>query len=285
MSMPIVIHVAPDLDCITGAWLLQRYGGLAENPVIFVNTGSPDASLLRSARAVVDTGRDYHPESLRFDHHQDPGLPCAAALVYRWIKDKGADVEHLRHLLNVVDAHDRGMPYPDTNHSRAMGLHAIYGAGRPEGDDAGSLAWGYQLLDALDKAARDREEGRRLLDQHTVYRSGDGLLVALRDAPRAATSAAFERGARLVVFADYATNAIGVQRAQEWALPHVGELVETVLHTSDTVGPITHAELERWFRHPAGFFAGRGTAKAPSTEPIVVDVAEVARELDAWYQR
>lgn len=284
MPMPIVIHVAPDLDCITGAWLLQRYGGLAENPIVFVNTGSPDASLLKSARAVVDTGRDYHPESLRFDHHQDPTLPSAAQLVYNWVCAQNPAAEHLWHIVETVDAHDRGLPHPSASHSRGMGLHAIYGASRPD-DDAGSLAWGYQLLDALDKAERTRVEGRKLLDAHTVYRSGDGLVVALRDAPQATSAAAFARGARLVVFADYAKNAIGCQRAQEWADPHVGALVDTVLHTSDTVGPLTHAELARWFRHPAGFFAGRGTAKAPSTDLIAVDVAEIAQELDRWYQR
>lgn len=280
----IVTHTSPDLDAITGVWLLQRYGGLGDAAVAFVNTGSPDPDVLAAAAAVVDTGRCYDPGRLRFDHHHDPALPSAATLVWEALDSAGRPVAHLRPLVEVVNAHDLGQQSPEAAMSRAQGLHAIYAGGRPEGDDAGSLAWGYQLLDALDTTERRRAEGRALLDRHTAYRSGDGLLVALRDAPPTATAAAFERGARLVVFSNYAANTIGVQRAMEWQQPHVGDLValaETSLDTPDAVA----AELASWYRHPAGFFAGRGTSKAPSSTPIGVDVTAVARALDARYER
>lgn len=284
----IVTHTAPDLDAIASVWLLRRYGGQALVPVAFVNTGAPDPAVLAQASAVVDTGREYDPARNRFDHHQDAALSSAAMLVWTHLhqglpRESRYELEIAHEIISLVDAGDRGQP--EAGESRRLGLHALYAGGRPDGDDAGSLAWGCQLLDAAMATAMRRAEGRRLLDHSIVYQSADGLLVALRNAPREASAAAFERGARIVAFADYTANAIGVQRAMEWQQPHVGELVETILYTSDTAGPAVRAELAAWFRHPAGFFAGRGTAKAPSAAPIGADLAAIAREIDSWWQR
>ena len=52
----IVTHTNPDMDAITGVWLLKRFGGLEDEPVKFVNTGNPDVEMLDKAVAVVDTG-------------------------------------------------------------------------------------------------------------------------------------------------------------------------------------------------------------------------------------
>jgi hypothetical protein len=117
-----------------------------------------------------------------------------------------------------------------------------------------------------------------------AYLSGDGLLMALRDAPPAASAAAFERGARLVVFSDYSKNKIDICRAYEWTTPHVGDLVQTVTSAIHAAPEIV-AELDTWYQHPVGFFAGRGSEKAPSDRPILVDVADVARALDIWWAR
>ena len=44
--MIIATHTSPDWDAITSCWLLQRFGGMADADVVFVNTGAPDPTPL-----------------------------------------------------------------------------------------------------------------------------------------------------------------------------------------------------------------------------------------------
>lgn len=291
--MYIVTHVSPDWDAITAVWLLQRYGGLGDADVRFVNTGDPSSDVLTEATAVVDTGRALDPERLRFDHHHLPGAEasatCAAFQVFEHIAPNG-ELAHLAPLNALILNGDTGGRNYGAEWSRLTGIHALLSARKARGaGDLALMAWGMDVLDDLDTHLCARYEARQTLDAHMVYRSADGLLVALKDAPAHASSAAFEAGARLVVFQHtdltIPTHAIGIWRASEWREPHCGELVGRVLGEWAQPGsPITN-ELSIWYRHEAGFFAGRGTAKAPNPTPIAVDLAEVARAIDGAWQR
>ena len=44
-------------------------------------------------------------------------------------------------------------------------------------------------------------------------------------------------------------------------------------------------ELKSWFCHPGGFFAGRGTAKAPVFNPVIIDLNELAQLIDKEWKR
>jgi hypothetical protein len=287
----IVTHTSPDFDAIGAAWLLKRYGGLADHPVAFVNTGAPDPELLSESTAVVDTGRVYDPRTLRFDHHQLPGAEAsatsAALQVYQWLilHDPAVDWNYLTPLVMLIYAGDTGRREWGADWSRTTGIHALLSAYKATStSDQDVFDYGCHLLDLLAGHLWQRDQARRTLDEHTVYRSDDGLLVALRDAPEGASSAAHEAGARLVVFADYQRNAIGVWRAGEWQEPHCGHLVELLIVdggvNADVIG-----EADTWYLHQAGFFAGRGTAKAPREDPIRVDVVDVARAIDRSWKR
>jgi len=82
------------------------------------------------------------------------------------------------------------------------------------------------------------------------------------------------------------SNAIGVQRSAEWTSPNVGQLVEAAIaEMKALLGEAMVMELSSWFRHPAGFFAGRGTGKAPDPRPVEVDLEVVARLLDRVWRR
>lgn len=292
--MTIVTHTSPDWDAIGAVWLLKRYGGLADEPVVFVNTGNPDPDTLKRAIAVVDTGRELDPGRGRFDHHQLPGAEantcCATSLVFHWLKTSAPDLEWLAPLIDLIYAGDTGQARYGADWSRVVGLHALLSAMKlQKPDDHLLLAFCFDLLDMMDAHLRARHEARRTLDAHTVYRSDDGLIVALRDAPPHATSAAHEAGARLVLFqsSSEGTNAIGMMRGGEQREPHCGELVKAVCDET-IVGPRDEAvvsELLTWYRHEAGFFAGRGTAKAPDPRPIDADLADIARAIDAAWQR
>ena len=283
--MMIITHTSPDFDAIGGVWLLKRYGGMADAEVQFVNTGSPDPVVLESANAVVDTGRVFDPGILRFDHHHLPGklanATCATQMVYNALSDAPAAILPL---VTLIYCGDTGKPA--ANESRAVGIHALLSSKKASRtlDDHGLLAYGFELLDTLATGLIAQDAARKNLAAHTVYRSADGLLVALKNAPQGATFAAHEAGARLVVFADYERNAIGVMRGGEGEDVHCGELVNAVVN--DPTAPTDlGSELDTWYRHQAGFFSGRGTAKAPREDAIDIDVRDVAEAIDRAWKR
>lgn len=302
MNPTIVTHRSPDWDALGSVWLLKRYHpGLENAEVRFVNTGAPDLELLAQAAAVVDTGREFDPERLRFDHHQLPGREsvktCAMKQVWEHLgqsffdyKSKKDPVGHLRVLVDLVWAGDVGSGYAQT--SRVAGIHAILSAWKNQGlSDEELLRRGMELLDAIDIHLRRLCEANDELEYRCLqFRSSDGALVAIRDGGPEVSWAAFESGARVVLFQSSqeveggTTHSIGLIRAGEWSEPHVGELVQAVLDHPRT-SPEIREELARWFLHPAGFFAGRGTAKAPCFAPVTVDLQTLARLIDEVWER
>jgi hypothetical protein len=315
----IVTHVSPDWDALTAAWLLKRYaGGFQDAEVVLVNTGQPDPAILSSADAVVDTGKEFNPSRLRFDHHQWANNETSATqLVWEWLCEAEHYLPRLRPLIELVTAGDLGRS--SARWSRERGIHAVLSSWKAQKmtDDV-LLERGFALLDeiagllgshdldtsiqaalipyAVDIQAHQEaaQRAQETLEQHTVYRSADGLLVALENAPQGASQAAFDAGARLVVFhtdyPDVPIVAVGVQRAGEWTEPHIGRLVEYILysaaqqngsHGPEYVGP----ELATWYQHPVGFFSGRGTPKAPDARPLEVKLDAIARVIDESWLR
>jgi len=294
----IVTHTSPDFDAIGSCWLLQRYGGMSDMPIVFVNTGSPDRSLLDNAAAVVDTGRALDSANKRFDHHHLPGAmsneTCATYEVWFALLDRNADdvegghyrsLMRLKPMIDLIYAGDTGNPA--ANESRRIGIHALLSAQKAKqfGDYA-ILDYGYALLDNLAASLIAHAESAASLAKHTVYTSADGLVVALKDAPQGATFAAHEAGARLVVFASElpGTFARGVMRGGEGTDVHCGDLIAEIVESASGGSDLAD-ELSTWFRHEAGFFAGKGTAKAPCAEPMTVDIVDIARAIDLAWQR
>lgn len=284
----IITHMSPDWDAITSVWLLKRYGGMEDHDVVFVNTGNPDPAVLAASAAVVDTGRELDPTRRRFDHHHLPGKQsnqtCAAFQVFQHVAPNG-ELDHLAPLNALILNGDTGGRNYGAEWSRLTGIHALLSVrkARRETDDQ-LLAWGMAVLDDLAAHLKARDDARRTLDTHMIYQSTDGLFVALRNAPQGATFAAFEQGARLVLFANEAENAIGLMRAGEWQEPHCGGLVDLLIVDSQVSADII-TETDTWFLHPAGFFAGRGTKKAPRSDPIACDLIALARAVDRGWQR
>lgn len=297
MTRIIVSHVSPDWDAICALWLLQRFGGFEDATIALVSTGSPDPEILAEAAAVVDTGRVLNPLRHRFDHHQLPGAEantcCATSLVFQWLKplDNPAHLEYLAPLIALIYAGDTGKP--DANPSRQLGIHALLSAWKARKvADTALIAIGYDVLDDLAAHLKRASEAAASLDTHTVYRSEDGLLIALDGAAQGATFAAFEAGALLVVWHSPmdSTVSVGINRAPESGID-CGGLILGLLNDSECgVGPVEYGgpvylELCTWFRHNSGFFAGRGTAKAPDARPLACPIADIAAALDAAWQR
>jgi len=296
----IVTHTSPDWDAIGATWLLKRFL-LPDAEIAFVNTGNPDQVLLSTADAVVDTGKIFDPARLRFDHHQLAGASsnatCATRQVWMELLKRNTDVipgryEELYTLMPLIDLiYEGDTGKSDANSSRTVGIHALLSVRKARRDSDQALsAWGFEILDDMAAHLQARATARRSLAQHTTYRSADGLVIALDGAPQGATFAAFDEGARLVVFHSEqpGTVSCGCMRGGEGDIPHIGDLIMQIFNTADLMSGETSAifvELDRWFRHPAGFFAGRGTAKAPDARPLEVAVSIIAERIDYIWTR
>lgn len=287
MDRYIVGHVAPDWDCITALWLLQRFGGFAEAEIKLVNTGTPDPEVLAGAVAVVDTGRVLDIPDHRFDHHQldDPNSTCAAMQVYKRIVRVVPALAYLEPLIALIYAGDTGKP--EAAQSRIVGIHAQLSAWKARGlADELLIAVGYDVLDDLAAHLLRQHEARQTLDAHTVYRSADGLLVALEQSSRAAVQAAHDAGARLVLWHRTFEHTETVELWRGGTGPDVdcGKVVRSAI--ADLVLLIDERdELSSWYLHSAGFYAGRGSDKAPDARPLRASAAILAAYLDAAWER
>lgn len=301
--MIIVTHTNPDFDAIGGVWLLKKYGGLSEAVVRFVNTGQPDKELLEQAEAVVDTGQSYDPLRLRFDHHHLPGAKANMACATTQILDKLAlhdpDLDYLWPLVNLIYYGDTGNPL--ANASRELGLHALLSGYKAQAalngppSDLAVMGFGFHLLDCLDERLKNQAKAKAELDKKVVYQSADMKLWAIQFGSQGSTFAAFEAGARLVIFQGEPleveggiTHAIGIMRAGEWQEPHCGDLTNRVqqrLFDQGEAGSPMYNEVMSWYRHNAGFFSGRGTAKAPVFTPVTIRLQDLAALFDLEYKR
>lgn len=308
----IATHTNPDLDAICGVWLLKRFGGLEDAEVRFVNTSNPDTALLAEATAIVDTGKEYDENRLRFDHHHLAGNAandtCAARQVYDLLVFQIPTIEYLKPLVDLVFAGDTGRS--EANQSRELGIHALlsghkafFADRKKRASDDDIMDYGFMLLDTLALRLRNQATAKAELAKKVVYKSGDGLVWAIRHGSAGSSFAAFDEGARVVVFEGEPievegglTYPIGLMRAGEWQEPHCGKLIEKLVEICDyelasgTAGDFRFEsnlkeELSRFFNHPAGFFAGRGTAKAPVFEPVTIKLAELARLIDVAWER
>lgn len=280
MSTRICTHQAPDLDATLGTWLFRRYLAPSDDiEWVFVPAGETDPA----AYAVIDTGREYEPRRHRYDHHMPEFALrrsiCAASLVYEHALIRATPAQHaelvvLRPLVELVTAGDHGRA-PDWSYQ--VGPHAQASAirARLRGDDQAMLAALHQLIDDIASSLWTREQVRREAPSK-LFPLGERIAL-IRDGSALLTRYALDTngmGYELALFvSDHRdqsppTIAVGMQRATESAL-HCGALVDAMQARAAQAGDgEVVAELQRWYRHPSGFFAGRGTAKAPDVTPV-----------------
>jgi hypothetical protein len=283
----IITHTAPDWDAIGAAWMLQRFL-LPDAEIICADRETIEAAK-PTAAAIVDCGGELEARRLRFDHHHLPGAEanetCAMLEVSSHI---GAPTEHVNPLVLLIYAGDTGRDYFGADYSRQVGLHALLAARKAVGwTDEALIEWGCQELDLLAGRLLRQQQAREELAEKCVWKSDDGKVVAIAHGEPRHSQAAYAAGATLVVFcSDIPTengtsHAIGISRNQTAEFPHIGDVL-----AASEIDFATQAD--KWFRHPAGFFAGRGTGKATrfDTVPDGLSVEHVARAIDAaWKER
>jgi hypothetical protein len=278
MKKFIVTHQRPDLDAILSAYLLKRYADVSAD-VKFVPAGKTDPT----AWAVVDTGGEYDPDSLRFDHHGcGPDEEDSAALqVWLYLQQQGVYINHLKPLVDLVHRGDTGSTDDDVRASYELGLHAIVSAyanmHTQKHNDHEVFNFAYSIIYALDERlcrkamALERYRDLVVFDDHPV--------IALRDANSSETQCAHDEGYPLVVWEKVMPTpdggvsfAVGVSRKKGVDTPHIGDVLkETSIYPA--------LVDDGWYFHEGGFFAGRGIQKAQRSDPPPLSALEVAQAL------
>jgi hypothetical protein len=285
----IITHTSPDWDAIGAAWLVQRFL-LPDAQIICADRETIEKCMSDRECAVVDCGGQYGPPLYHFDHHHLPGekanQTCATQQVFEWAA-RTQPIAYLAPIVDLIWAGDTGRNLYGADVSREVGLHALLAARKAAGwTDEALIEWGCQELDLLAGRLKRQSEAAAELNEKCVWQSNDGKVVAVECGEPRHSQAAFATGATLVVFrSDIPTEngtsyAIGVQRNQAAEFPHVGELLGASEFNEET-------QADNWFRHPAGFMAGRGTGKAQRFDPVPEELTleAVARAIDAAWER
>lgn len=297
MKKIVVTHSSPDFDAIGYTWLMARYApGFEDAQIAYTPFGNPDRDLLERADSVGDIGGEYDPERWRFDHHHLKGrqstATCAAKMLWLRLLSLKIEVGYLEPLIEIIYQGDLGRV-------DLVGIHAsFWGFGIRSEENLGRrlndqerMAWGFELLDISATWLERKVELKAELAQKVIWKSNDNLVWAVENGSGGTSFAAYSEGARLVVFFgepieldEGTTYPVGVSRANEWPEPDIGQLVDEILNMPGG-DPAVCAEIETWFVHPAGFFAGRGTAKGPMFEPPKAGLMAIAASIDdAWHR-
>lgn len=287
----IITHSSPDFDAITYLWLLKRFVPKFKDAEIkLLSFSQNDQDMLEKADSVGDIGSIYHPATWRFDHHHLSGTEstntCAAKMAWEYLLFLQIDVTYLSSLIEVIHMGDLAITDP-------VGIHVIlWGAGlqkNPLTDqrltDQEMIATGFDLLDRAAAWLKHKAILSTELDEKVIWKSDDNLIWAIRGGTTALNFAAYDEGARIVVFEgdpfdtdEGISYPMGASRSPEWKEPHLGEMITDV----NSASPISK-ELCMWFKHNSGFFAGRGSRKAPCYELPKADLIALAIFFDmAW---
>lgn len=320
-----VLHAFPDADAIGSTWLATRelfprlFPGKDLKPY-FMRASSIDPDIIAGAAAVFDVGGEYDPSRLRFDHHQlaDPRSICATRMVWEYLT-KGdehhvalcPELTYLHPTIDLIEAGDTDRIYePPYRISLTAGLHALLagfeksqvehlGASQAlsaadesallEMRDKAILEYGWQLLDTMALNLRYQYEVAALLPERVVYKSKDGLVWGLDNAPPGSAVAAYNEGARLIIASHKSTlpasNAIEIFCTSQTPNLDLRDLVRRAEQDAQQRGNTAmYEELRRLYREKS--YAGRGRAtRAPDPTPLTIDVARLASLMDRLWKR
>lgn len=298
-----VMHTHPDWDALTAAYLLRKVYGITNWS--FVSQRDPDQNILNDAWKVVDVGMMHDPIHGRFDHHQMDWNQqkdlSATSLVFDHFRKfiDFSQVVHLTPLVNFVTDADTGKKTAEVKHSALMGMHAdlsdFYDTHNPT--DMQVVIWAFDYLSRKERQLRKDYYTTIKAQSQIVMHEGDDVCLMF-DSSGSLTRRALE-WYKLVVFVNYDTNTIGIQRRDGSGI-NCGDVVhhaieeclgimrgdrrDYILAMRDRVGneefdetfvknciQQVFVELSSWFNHKSGFFSGRGTQGAPSEVPITAE--------------
>ncbi|MGB9755078.1 hypothetical protein [Roseiflexus castenholzii] len=270
----IVTHTHPDADAALAAWIAARYLVPSDEQdrifYAFVPAGQgfpgendPDTTVI-----AVDTGGGA------FDHHDEQRARdetiSASSLTYQAALSAGNSVQHLKPLVDVVVAGDHGRA-PEW--SRLLGVHALISVlrNRHHDYDEQALRAMFEVFDLFNQSLVMHASLEREFQRCVVPVSN--RVAFIQGGSSAVTRYALEQGYALILFetnlqrrADgCASVAVGIQRAEGAPMDCrdvVRALRALALDSEGGAPPGALEEIDGWYCHPSGFFAGRGTSKS-----------------------
>lgn len=260
MEKTIVTHINPDLDAITAAWLLTRFGGdeFRDSKFSFVPAGDrlndEDQNLVH-----VDTGLG------RLDHHQEERGQedtCAAKLVYEWLVSEGRikESEALQRLVAVVNQLDHFQNYfwDDPLNDRYQFLLGSVLNGLRHGNhlksDQELMQFGLQCLDGILVALKIKVAAEEDLSEGIEFESVWGKTLAIESKNDEVIKIALKKGFKLVVRKD---PDLGIVRIKSAPLKKID--------LSDLYELLKKKDAEAsWYFHPSGHMILNGTIRNPN---------------------
>lgn len=297
MTKTIITHTAPDFDAIAYVWQMKKYApGFEDAKVFFMSPNALDQPALDAADSVGDMAGQYDPLRWRFDHHQFQGATstetCTARMVWLQLIGFGQDLEYLKPLIDEIHQGDLAR-------TPAVGIHSLMRGWKIVAadefnfklSDYGIYSYGQAILSGIAADLKKKASDKLELDQVVIWKSDDGLIWAIKGGSVGTSFAAYDEGARVIIFEgkpitladDTITYPVGASRAPEWQDPDLGELVSQIIDGSGDE-PLRY-ELGRWYRHNAGFYAGRGGQKAADERPLHIGLKDLAWAFHTIWKR
>ncbi len=270
MTKTIVTHVNPDLDAITAAWLLVRYGGSEFEHASFAFVPAGERLKDEDNNTVhVDTGLG------KFDHHQeDVGQTdtCAALLVLEWliskhqIKDQ-VELERMIALITDID-HFREFFWPEPTQDRYLfSLDQVLNGMKMGGfvDDEQLMRFGMQCLDGVLMSFILRVSAEEVVKEGLTFESKWGSSLGLLSSHSGAGKYALKSGHQIVVRKDPHNGMVRIKAA-----PH------PEIDLTDVYKKIAEADSNAtWYFHPSKHLILNGSSKNPDMKASRLSLEEV----------
>ena len=257
----IVGHLAPDLDCLTAIWILNRFGGTKDAELVFVPAGETfEGRSVDSDPLVihVDTGGG------RYDHHQRQSRHlCAAELVRRAVAPNDRALERMVRQVCQID--NATAPAGEQGFFNISSLIAGYNLLFPNRPHHVAFAM-FPNLDAwLEHEARQlRLEAAfaRRLEFETPW----GLGIAMESDDGGSSKLAYRHGAVLYAYRDgHGWMGIAAQARSDVDLMPIFQDLRQIDQDAD------------WYLHPNRRLLLCGTAKAPARVPSRLTLPQLVR--------
>lgn len=264
----IVVHIGPDLDAITSAWIIKTFWpGWEEASFAFVpagttlNSASPDEN-----PDIIHTDTGFG----KFDHHQTDADTCAAQLVYEETKKlHGPDpaLERMVAVVNDVD-HFREVFYPNA----AADYWEFWVVGQIDGwrllyadNPIKIMELGFQTLDGIYKVMLNKIWAEKELESAKEFTTRWGKGAGFETVNDEVIHQAQKRGYAVVIRKDPKKGYVRIK-----TLPKE-EIDLTPLYER-----LKQEEPEAtWFLHASRHMILNGSAKNPDMKPSKKSIDEL----------
>lgn len=253
----IVTHLSPDLDALTGCWLIKRFWpGWKQAEIKFVPAGSTyknqpvDSS---SDLIHVDTGLG------QFDHHQTNDFTCSAKLILDYLNKKhhlnDLNITALNRLINYVNEIDHfyQVSFPDPLSDRYdFCLHQILESLKSIARDERELEKvAFMLLDSSLLILKTKINAEKELKKGFVFQSKWGRTIILESKNHEVLNLALKMQFHLVVKKDPEKGHVRIKSmpGQKYDLTPIWEEIKK------------HDHVGTWFLHISKNMLLNGSAK------------------------